>query len=93
MGDADLDGLFSSGDLVKVFTAGKYDTGEAASWGEGDWNGDLSFGSGDLVTAFTDGGYDAGARAPAAAVPEPSTLTLLLMVALSAFGVYRRRRE
>ena len=93
MGDADLDGLFSSGDLVKVFTAGKYETGEAASWGEGDWNGDLSFGSGDLVTAFTDGGYEAGARAPAAAVPEPSTLTLLLMVALSAFGVYRRRRE
>ena len=93
MGDADFDGLFSSGDLVKVFTAGKYETGDRAIWSEGDWNGDKVFSSGDLVTAFTDGGYQAGPREPAAAVPEPSTLTFLLVVALSAFGVYRRRRE
>lgn len=83
MGDADLDGLFGSGDLVVVFTAGKYETGEAAGWAEGDWNGDLVFGSGDLVTAFTDGGYEMGPRVPAAAVvPEPSTIVLLLMGSL-----------
>ena len=38
-GDADQDLDFDQLDLVQVSVAGKYLTGQAASWGEGDWNG------------------------------------------------------
>ena len=38
IGDSDLDLLFNSGDFVLVFTAGKYETGDAAVWSQGDWN-------------------------------------------------------
>jgi hypothetical protein len=38
-GDADQDFDFDQLDLVKVQIAGKYLTGAAATWGEGDWNG------------------------------------------------------
>ena len=90
VGDANLDNEFNSGDLVAVFTAGKYETLEMASWAEGDWDGDMAFGSGDLVAAFTDGGYELGAPM-AAAVPEPTGLALLLG-SLAGLVIYRRRR-
>ena len=38
-GDADQDMDFDQFDLVQVQQAGKYLTGEPATWGEGDWNG------------------------------------------------------
>ena len=38
-GDADQDLDFDQLDLVKVQVAAKYLTGEAATWGEGDWDG------------------------------------------------------
>jgi hypothetical protein len=38
-GDADRDFDFDQLDLVKVQIAAKYLTGQAATWGEGDWNG------------------------------------------------------
>jgi hypothetical protein len=38
-GDADQDLDFDQLDLVRVQVAGKYLTGRAATWGEGDWNG------------------------------------------------------
>jgi hypothetical protein len=38
-GDADQDYDFDQLDLVKVQIAAKYLTGQAATWGEGDWNG------------------------------------------------------
>ena len=38
-GDADQDLDFDQLDLVKVQVASKYLTGQAATWGEGDWNG------------------------------------------------------
>jgi hypothetical protein len=38
-GDADMDLDFDQLDLVQVQIAGKYLTGAAATWGEGDWNG------------------------------------------------------
>ena len=90
LGDADLDGQFNSSDLVTVFTAGKYESGDAAVWAEGDWNGDSTFGSGDLVVAFTDGGYEAGSRAAIAAVPEPSSCILF---GLGMLLVLKRRRR
>ena len=38
-GDANEDFSFDEADLVQVQQAGKYLTGEPATWGEGDWNG------------------------------------------------------
>ena len=38
-GDADQDFDFDQLDLVQVQIAAKYLTGQAATWGEGDWNG------------------------------------------------------
>lgn len=77
-GDANLDGFFNSSDFVQVFMIGEYedDIADNSSWHDGDWNGDSDFNSTDLVTAFQYGRYE---KAPAAvAVPEPSTLFLVL---------------
>jgi hypothetical protein len=62
-GDANLDGIFNSTDLVLVFVAGEYedDVPGNSGWAEGDWNCDGDFGTGDLVAAFTAGGYVAAA--------------------------------
>ena len=90
MGDSDFNGQFNSSDLVIVFTGGKYESGTAASWADGDWNGDGFFGSSDLVTAFIDGGYEAGARGAVNAVPEPSSLILLVLAAMSLLSFRRR---
>jgi hypothetical protein len=89
-GDANLDGLFNSGDLVTVFQEGKFETPDAATWLQGDWNGDGLFSSGDLVTAFQDGGYEAGPRPVPAAVPEPTPLLMLLLAAAAYFVSLRR---
>lgn len=60
-GDANLDGIFNSTDLVLVFQAGKYETGiQDASWASGDWNEDGYFNSSDLVLAFQEGCYTEG---------------------------------
>lgn len=86
MGDSnwmdDSDREFNSSDLVVVFSAGQYETGGAAGWEEGDWNGDMVFNSSDLVTAFSDGGYERGPFQAPAAVPEPSSIVLLLIGSL-----------
>ncbi len=80
IGDADLNGEFNSADFVQVFVAGKYESGQSASWDEGDWSGDQLFDSSDFVAAFVDGGYELGPL-PAAvnAVPEPASAVLLLL--------------
>jgi hypothetical protein len=87
-GDANVDGEFNSSDLVTVFTAGKYELDEFASWEQGDWNGDQRFGSGDLVTAFAGGGYETGPRNGVAAVPEPSAA---VMLGIGLLVIFRRR--
>ena len=92
VGDADLNGLFDSGDFVAVFIEGKYETGEAAGWAQGDWNADLVFDSGDFVSAFIDGGYEIGAFPGAVqAVPEPSSLVLTLFGLAALLGLATRR--
>lgn len=91
IGDADLDGVFSSTDFVKIFQAGKFETGAPASWDEGDWTGDLRFNSSDFVAAFQDGGFEAGPRGAVAAVPEPSSFAIGA-AALSLMGLVRRRK-
>ena len=58
-GDANLDGIFNSQDLVRIFQGGEYEDGVRgnSSWSEGDWNCDGEFDSSDLVAAFQRGGY------------------------------------
>lgn len=56
VGDSDLDGLFNSS-VVWVMLGGKYDSGQAAGWVDGDWIGDGLFDSGDQVFTFQQGGY------------------------------------
>jgi hypothetical protein len=90
-GDSNLDGEFNSADLVFVFVAGKYETGQSAGWAAGDWNGDRIFNSGDFVQAFDDGGYEQGPRRGLAVVPEPSAVALLFLGALITAASYRNR--
>jgi hypothetical protein len=89
LGDSNFDGEFNSGDFVKVFTDGRYETGQPAGYAEGDWDGNNLFNSGDFVAAFSDGGYEKGPL-PAAvtAVPEPSSG---LLMGLSFLALCRMR--
>ncbi len=68
-GDADLNGVFDSGDLVAVFISAEYedDSPENSTWAEGDWDCDGDFTSADLVAAFIQGQY-ARASGPAAPI-------------------------
>jgi hypothetical protein len=71
-GDADQDLDFDQIDLVKVQVAAKYLTGNAATWGEGDWNGgpggsvgnppagDSRFNQNDIIAALAAGKYLTG---------------------------------
>jgi uncharacterized secreted protein with C-terminal beta-propeller domain len=58
-GDANLDGVFDSSDLVQMFQRGLYEVADAksATWADGDWNGDRRVTTADLVLAFIGGGY------------------------------------
>ena len=76
-GDANLDGVFNSRDLVEIFQKGQYEddvTGNS-TWSEGDWNCDGDFTSRDLVAAFISGGYVAAAI-PAIAVLDMPTIEI-----------------
>jgi hypothetical protein len=87
-GDANCDKAFSTGDLVKLFQAGKYETGQPAVWSEGDFNGNGTFGTEDLVVAFIDGGFDPNAAV--SPVPEPGSVILLL---IGSIMLVRSRRK
>ena len=89
-GDSNGDGEFSSGDFVQVFTAGKFETNQPATWSEGDWNLDGIFSSADFVAAFTDGGFELGPKGGVSAVPEPATGVMALLC-LPLLGLFRRR--
>jgi hypothetical protein len=58
-GDANLDRVFDSSDLVVVFQAGQYEDTliSDSTWATGDWDCDGEFGTADLVLAFQKGGY------------------------------------
>jgi hypothetical protein len=85
-GDANIDGVFNSGDLVHVFQVGEYEDTIAgnSTWSDGDWTNDNDFNSSDLVAAFQDGKYMAAAS-PTQSVPEPGAALWLPLAFLIAF--------
>ncbi len=91
-GDSNGDGLFDSSDLVSVFAIGEYDDTEFgnSTFEDGDWNADGDFDSGDLVTAFSAGAFEPQVVAAAVAVPEPSTLTAIVLFVLGMLLKGRR---
>ena len=95
MGDTNIDGEFNSGDLVALFTAGEYEDGIPmnSNWSTGDFDGDGDFGSGDLIAAFADGGFELGPRAAVSAVPEPTSMVILMMGMLSIARCSRRAHQ
>jgi len=64
-GDSNLDGVFTSADLVLVYQAGRYEMGSnpTVTWAQGDWDEDGDFDSSDLILAFQVGGYEGGTQA------------------------------
>jgi hypothetical protein len=91
-GDANLDGLFETDDLVQIFAAGQFEdqTYDNSIWPSGDFDGDRDFTTTDLVFAFQDGGYRRGPRASVSAVPEPAGCGSVLGLLLGAAGFVRR---
>jgi hypothetical protein len=81
-GDANLDGLFNSSDLVQVFQLGEYEDGVEgnSTWASGDFNLDGEFDTGDLVLAFQAGAYEV------AALPASLDATWSLTLATSHGG-------
>ena len=94
-GDANLDGVFNTTDVVSVFQRGEYEDGVPANsgWSDGDWNGDAEFNTADFVAAFQDGGFEQGPRAAVSAVPEPTGLALFTLGLLSQLGRIRCRQS
>ena len=88
-GDSDLDGDFDSSDLIVVFAAGKYESGDPAMWRDGDWDGNGLFETSDLVMALKDGGYEQPSNAHAA-VPEPNAILIFGFGAIALLGVRMR---
>ena len=90
-GDANLDGVFDTEDLVNVFVKGKYAIGdEPTGWAEGDWNGDWRFDSNDIVVAFVGGGFQPASRTTHV-VPEPTGGGLSLLLGIYAVRTARRK--
>ena len=94
-GDANLDGLFNSSDLVAVFSVGEYEDMIAnnSDWADGDWNADHEFDSGDLIAAFQTGAFERDPPMAGFVVPEPAGLSLFLLGLGGVASHLRRRRD
>jgi hypothetical protein len=93
-GDANMDKLFNTGDLITVLAAGEFEDAieDNSTWAEGDWNADLDFTTSDLINALADGGFEGGMRPSVPAVPEPSALLLSVLGAGWALRLRPDRR-
>ena len=85
IGDANLDGLFDSADMVQIFQIGQYedDIAQNSGWAAGDWNGDGEFDSSDFVLAFQGGHYEQPALGQIAAAVD---------AVFATDGFFHRRR-
>jgi glucose/arabinose dehydrogenase len=95
IGDANLDGVFDTGDLVQVFQTGHYEDGIPgnSTWSQGDWDGDGDVSTSDLVAAFQDGGYEQGPRPAPAVVPEPASCWASAVLTVGLLMLSRRKRD
>ena len=61
-GDANLDAVLNSADLVQILERGKYEDAShcISTWADGDWNGDGDFTRADLVFALSHGDHLSG---------------------------------
>jgi endonuclease/exonuclease/phosphatase family metal-dependent hydrolase len=109
-GDADQDFRFDFGDIFQVMLArGKYETGNAATWGDGDWDGapggsqgnppvgDGVFHFDDVFAALATGNYETGSYVSGGlvptAVPEPDSSLVATGVFLVTVASCRIRRS
>ena len=90
-GDANNDGKVDGSDVTIL--AGNWQKGVSdglvASWDEGDFNGDGKVDGSDVTILA--GNWQYGVSTAASAVPEPSTI-ILLISALASLGLFLRRR-
>ena len=103
-GDTNLDWQVDILDAGNFLAGGRFDSGLAASWNEGDFTSDgvvdILDGANFLSAGLFDaGGYAGGAgqaaaggSGPVAVVPEPAAVTLLVAGVLAAAAMPRRRR-
>jgi autotransporter-associated beta strand protein len=97
-GDTNLDWQVDIIDAANFLAGGKFDTGSPASWNEGDFTYDGVVDILDAASFLSNGLFDAGTYNGAsgavavAAVPEPTSLAALAVVALVAGVAVRRRR-
>jgi hypothetical protein len=97
-GDASLNGVFNTGDLVHVFKAGEYEDSvvDNSGWEEGDWDGDADFSTSDLVLAFSTGAFEGKPRLThdkPNGVPEPSGCVILTLSCLGLMTMHRSVRK
>jgi hypothetical protein len=108
-GDADQNCSFDQLDLVRVLQAGKYLSGDPATWGEGDWNGapggspseppagDGLFDQLDIIAALSTGQYLQGSycvESGGAAIAIPEPSTFsLLALGLTVMLLAWRRKR
>ena len=59
-GDTNLDRQVSSDDIANILAAGKFETGEEATWQEGDFTGDGLVTSDDIGAVLASGLFEAG---------------------------------
>ena len=98
-----MDGVVDILDLSTLISSSAYNTGAAATWGEGDFNYDGVYDMLDVADLFSAGFFDQGdyraARAssvPVAAVPEPglpATLGAGLLAGMALLGRRGIRRR
>jgi N-acetylglucosamine-6-sulfatase len=90
-GDTNLDWSINIIDIMNIVAGGKFNSGLAASWSEGDFNDDGRVDGLDLVAImatglYARGSYNVTASTVAAAVPEP-TASWMVAVAAMAVGI------
>jgi autotransporter-associated beta strand protein len=99
-GDTNLDWQVDILDAANFLAAGKFDSGQPATWNEGDFGYDGIVDILDAADFLSTGLFDvgtyngsAGEAGPVTAVPEPSGAALLVLAAGAGVGsVIRRRR-